>query len=463
MDPDRTENTAASRLWRVGTLTYTTGGIVVLFSWLLWGDFAWSLKERAAASVATLMIKSFEVSDFVYGLIILTIPNITNIILVPIVSYRSDRHRGRWGRRIPYLWFTTPFVTVGMLGIGAAPFFGRLISEALGPELLSYRAAALTVFCIFWFMLDFGTTLANGIFVGLVNDVVPREFLGRFFGLFRAVSLIAGILFNYFLFGHAERNFFLIFAGLAVIYAAGFVTVCLKVKEGSYPPVCEPRQEGGGGVVAAAGRYFSECFGHSFYRWVILAYVICGLANIPFNAYVIFYAKSIGIEMNEVGKYLAYTYVISLCLSYFLGVLADRFHPIRTCLVAIFLYGIVSLCGMFLIRDEVSFAVIMILHGVVTGSYFTLSASYAQKLFPRELFAQFNSAMAIVVALSWVFVSTVIGGILDLSNHQYVLVWYAGAFFSFAGIGCLWVVYRKYLALGGDSGYQAPAVRMEEV
>lgn len=460
MNDASTGETTAPRLWRVGTLTYTAGGIAVLFCWLLWGDLAWSLKERAAASVATLMIKSFEVSDFIYGLIILTIPNITNIILVPIVSYRSDRHRGRWGRRIPYLWFTTPFVAVGMTGIGAAPFLGRLLSETLGPELLSYRAAALTVFCIFWFMLDFGTTLANGIFVALVNDVVPRDFLGRFFGLFRAISLIAGILFNYFIFGHAEKNFFLIFAGLAAIYAAGFVAVCLKVKEGEYPPLSD-REKKPHGIVSAIRSYFSECFGHSFYRWVILAYVTCGLANIPFNAYTIFYAKSIGVGMAEVGKYLAYTYVISLFLSYFLGVLADRFHPIRTGMVSIFIYGIVSLCGIFFIRSQTSFAVIMILHGVITGSYFTLSASYAQKLFPRELFAQFNSAMAIVVALSWVFVSTVIGSILDLSGHRYELVWYAGAFFSFMGIAFLWIVYRKYLALGGDADYQAPPVRRE--
>ena len=456
-----THETAAPRIWRVGTLTYTAGGIAALFCWLLWGDFAWSLKERAAASVATLMIKSFEVSDFVYGLIILTIPNITNIILVPIVSYRSDRHRGRWGRRIPYLWMTTPFVTAGMIGIGASPFLGRQLMEAVRPEHISYRAAALTVFCIFWFMLDFGTTLANGIFVALVNDVVPRNFLGRFFGLFRGVSLIAGILFNYFLFGIAEQNFFLIFLGLAVIYAAGFVTVCLKVKEGTYPPV-EPEEEKAGGFSAAAKNYFVECFGHPFYRWVILAYVTCGLANIPFNAYTIFYAKSIGVDMDAVGKYLAITYLISLFLSYFLGMLADRFHPIRMGLVSMVLYGIVAICGIFFIRGTVSFAIIMILHGVVTGSYFTLIASYAQRLFPRELFAQFNSAMAIAVSLSWVFVSTVVGGMLDLTGHRYHYVWYAGALFSFLGIAFLWVVYRKYLELGGDSAYQAPAVQAVE-
>ena len=37
------------KLWRVGTLTYAFGGLVILFSWLLWGDFAWSMRDRAVA------------------------------------------------------------------------------------------------------------------------------------------------------------------------------------------------------------------------------------------------------------------------------------------------------------------------------------------------------------------------------------------------------------------------------
>ena len=54
-----THETAAPRIWRVGTLTYTAGGIAALFCWLLWGDFAWSLKERAAASLMRLRVNSF--------------------------------------------------------------------------------------------------------------------------------------------------------------------------------------------------------------------------------------------------------------------------------------------------------------------------------------------------------------------------------------------------------------------
>ena len=36
--------TAPRKIWRAGTLTYTTGGLVLLCFWLLWGDFPWAMK-----------------------------------------------------------------------------------------------------------------------------------------------------------------------------------------------------------------------------------------------------------------------------------------------------------------------------------------------------------------------------------------------------------------------------------
>ena len=86
------------RTWRNGTLVYTAGGLAVLFLWLMWGDFAYSMKDRATGTVAALMLKKFDVSDFLFGIIMISFPNFTNIFLCPIVSYRSDRHRGRFGR-----------------------------------------------------------------------------------------------------------------------------------------------------------------------------------------------------------------------------------------------------------------------------------------------------------------------------------------------------------------------------
>src|SRR5882724_12206607 len=90
------------KIWTVGTLAYTTGGLVILFCWLLSGDFAWAMKERSVMWVVQLLIKKFEASDMEAGLLIGTLPQILALVLTPIVSYRSDRHRGRWGRRIPF-------------------------------------------------------------------------------------------------------------------------------------------------------------------------------------------------------------------------------------------------------------------------------------------------------------------------------------------------------------------------
>lgn len=74
------------KIWRAGTLTYTTTGIILLFIWLLWGDFAWGLKERSVGYVAGLMVKSFGISDFVYTVMMVSFPCFTNIFLMPIIS-----------------------------------------------------------------------------------------------------------------------------------------------------------------------------------------------------------------------------------------------------------------------------------------------------------------------------------------------------------------------------------------
>src|SRR5579871_3326032 len=100
------------KVWQAGTLTYTTIGLAVLFCWLLSGDFVWSMKERSVPFVLQLMLKKFNASDTIVGLFISSTPGIMAILLGPIISYKSDRHRGPWGRRIPFLFITAPVVTL---------------------------------------------------------------------------------------------------------------------------------------------------------------------------------------------------------------------------------------------------------------------------------------------------------------------------------------------------------------
>lgn len=450
------EMSEKKRLWTVGTLSYTTVALIILFGWLLIGDFAWSMKERGVNSTATLMIRNFGVSDFLYSIIIISIPSFTNIFLGPIVSYLSDRHRGKWGRRIPYLVFTTPFIVVGLLGLAATPRLAETVYAFTNGSWFTHNTFGLIFFGIFWLLLDFGTTLANVIFVALVNDVVPKACLGRFFGLFRAASLGAGILFNNYLLAPAQTHGTYIFAGLGIIYGIGFTLMCLMVKEGQYPPVSAKEKNSEKNIGLAVKNYFRECFSLSYYRWVIIAYVLAILAALPLNAYTLFYAESINVSLKLLGKYLALTYIISFFLSFPLGMLADKIHPIRATLVAVFGYFLFSIAGIFCVKDQTSFAVIFILHGVISGCVGTLSSSYGQKLFPSSIFAQFNSAMMGVLFIGFTLVAPLVGKILDLTGKQYHYVFYAGGFIAILGVFALLIVLREYNRLGGDRAYQAP-------
>ena len=114
---------AEHRRWSAGTLTYTLGGILLLFFLLLTGDFIWSMRERSTTMISLLLIKELGASDFLNSLIIYALPCAISVVICPLISYRSDRHRGRFGRRIPYLFITTPIVFVGLMGMTMVKMF----------------------------------------------------------------------------------------------------------------------------------------------------------------------------------------------------------------------------------------------------------------------------------------------------------------------------------------------------
>jgi hypothetical protein len=180
--------------WRVGTLTYGTAGLIVLFCWLLWGDFAWNMKERAVQPMSQLLFKQFKASDLVLGLMVTSLPAALGMLIGPIVSVRSDNHRGRWGRRIPYLLIPTPIAAVAMIGMGYTVEIADLLRGVLGADAPDPIACRLIVFAGLWTFFEIFTVIANSVFVGLINDVVPQAVIGRFFALFRIVGLGAGIV-----------------------------------------------------------------------------------------------------------------------------------------------------------------------------------------------------------------------------------------------------------------------------
>lgn len=449
---------SADRRWHVGTLTYTFGGLVVLFCWLLWGDFAWSIKQRAVAPVVQLLLKHFHSSDELAALLLGTIPPLLVIVISPIISYKSDRYRSRWGRRIPFLLIPTPIAALSMLGLALSPMIGRWY-HSHGGSGFSANETILFFFGTFWVLFECATIIANSIFGAFVNDVVPQTLLGRFYGMFRAISLIAGMIFGWYLYGHAETYYLPIFIGIGLIYAFGFAAMCLKVKEGQYPP--PPELDVPAGQVAlsrlsAVAGYLRDCFGMPYYLWVFSAITVAGMAFLPINLFNIFYAKRVHMSNTTFGHLQAISYGISLLQAVPVGWLVDKFHPIRVGMVALVLHGAGALYGGLYGFNPHAFGIAFVLTTVFSGTYFTATAAYAQLLLPRSKFAQYASAMGIVGALGTMLMSTVSGLLLDWSHHQYRYTYTAGFVMDVLALLITIVLYQKFKALGGVKNYVAP-------
>lgn len=441
--------------WHVGTLAYTTAGLVALFCWLLWGDFAWSMKDRSVGAVVQLLLRKFHASDFLAGILLVTLPQGISMVLGPIVSYRSDRHRGPWGRRIPYLMIPTPIAALSMVGLAFSPALGHWLAGAHGEQSPEADRWVLILFGFFWTVFEIATITANTVFGAFVNDVVPRPVLGRFYGMFRALSLIAGMVFNAWLFGRASDYYVPIFLGIGLLYGVGFTLMCVKVKEGEYPPpVVDPSHAGS--PLRAAQAYLRDCFSKPYYYWVFACLIVPNLAFMPINTFNLYFSQSVGMSNDTYGKLIAFYFFLSLLQTVPLGWLVDKYHQLRLSMVALALHGVAALWGGLLIHNTWTFGIAFVLTGTLSGTWYTATASLGMALMPKMKFAQYASALGIVSSLCSMALAAGMGRFLDFTNHQYRYTYLAAFFLDAAGLLVTLVVFRKFQTMGGMKEYVAP-------
>ena len=472
------------KTWQVNGLVYTAGGLILLFVLMLTGDFAWAFKDRSVAMITKVLFKKYGASDFLNGLLISSIPLILGVILTPIVSYRSDRHRGKLGRRIPYLLVTTPIAVVAMIGLAFSPMAG----EWLAGFGLNLNTTTLILLGTFWMLFEFAMMIAGAVFNAFANDVIPPELLGRFFGLFRIISLIAGIIFSYWLLGWCGTHSMWLFLGVAVLYGAGMMLLCFKIKEGKYPP--PPVEMPGQSKFQALGAtktYFKECFGNPYYILVFVVLLLLPLGAAPYNAFCVFYAEALGLTLGDFGRFMSYSFVVSALLAFPVGALADKFHPLRVCVIlaGLSLFIMVT-CGLFItgprmvwvaehvitLLNSIGFDVVYNAHeaqrlafgaaeiscSVTNGLYATASASLAMRLLPRDRFAQFSSAAGLLSCGVNIVIIPLVGLILDCTGNNYLHLFWMGAFFNTFGVLGGIILYIKFVKLGGPKNYTPPPV-----
>lgn len=183
---------------------------------------------------------------------------------------------------------------------------------------------------------------------------------------------------------------------------------------------------------------------------------IAALVFMPVNIFMIPYAGSLGMGMDYYGKCMALTFTISLVLAYPLGWLCDIFHPLRVSMVCLLGYAAVTAWGALNARDPHTFAVALVLHGVLSGCYYTASASLGQRLYPHFRFAQFASAAGIVGSFGGMAIGPVVGGVIDLTGNAYHHTFTIGCVVAVLALLLSFAVHTQFMRLGGPKGYVAP-------
>jgi maltose/moltooligosaccharide transporter len=418
-----------------GTLRYTTPQLALLFFWLLGGDFGWDLKDRAVPPTLQILLRS-HVSDFLVGVIIVTLPRGLSVLVYPIVGYISDRHRSRRGRRLPFIAALIPISVVAAWGLA--------------------WSRSVTLLCIFWALFEVTNLATNSLFLGLVADVVPKPVAGRFFGLFRVVALAAAILFNLYLLSRVEAHSGAVFIGVGIVYGLCFTLLCCTVKEGKYPPPGPAAAGGRGRVAAAIAFYARHCFSRRFYVLIFLAVATGNMALVPINTYVYSYAHALGMPLSTLGRSFAIQLFLSLIQAVPIGWLCDKFHPLRIMMLGSVLYGLSALVFFYVTHGAPSFFAANILCGTFSGFWFTAAAPLGMRLFPRAHFAAFDGAMRLSIALGTMLIGPACGLFLDHAHHdyRYVFLWTAAA--SAASLALTAAVYCDFRRLGGLANYEAP-------
>jgi MFS family permease len=137
--------------------------------------------------------------------------------------------------------------------------------------------------------------------------------------------------------------------------------------------------------------------------------------------------------------------------------LADKFHPLRTSLIVISLYALVTAAGAIFSTNASIFSVFFILHGVLSGAWFTSSASLPLRMFPKENFSQFYSALNMFIGLGIMTFGPIVGHLIDFTGKYYRLTFIASSSLAFLAVILGLIVHAKFMKLGGPKGYTPPA------
>lgn len=322
----------APQTYTCGTLTYTKPALAMLFFWLIWGDICYTLFENVTDPIMKLKFKSLGAMNWEIALILGTIPTSIYSFLNPVISFKSDRYRSRWGRRIPFILATMPFLVLSKVGLAYGDSLGLWLhahlplGEASPNRVVMWTYGALMILNVIF------NTFLTTTFWYLFRDVVPEHLLARFMSWFRVVATVTMALYNFYVFQYSGTHAAAIFLWVSAAYMVGFGLMCWNVREGKYPPA-PPYVGGGTGPVAMLKTYGKECHSNRIY-WYLWLCTFIGSIGGGVATYDLYFKQAIGLDLAQIGKMAGIMNIALAILVIGVGWLADRYHPVRILMAA---------------------------------------------------------------------------------------------------------------------------------
>jgi len=457
-DPALPKPSTESNIYEVGTLRYTTRGLFVLFIWLLWGDFAFTFFESIFGRFIPLYLKDLQASNTLIGVMTGSFVGLVNLFFLPNISQWSDTSRGRWGRRIPFLYAVTPLTVASLVLIGFAPELGAWLHDhaiARFAPGVSVTTVILSLLCVLVVSFHFfNMTLVNA-YGWLQRDVVPERVMARFLSWFRIVGTVSSFLFLWFVFPHVVSRRREVCSGVGLFYLVSFFLMCWNVKEGEYPP--PPPKDSRPGIFKSFALYFRECLRIPIYRNFFIVYILVLFATLSVGPFSVLFARdTLGLDMDNMGKIFAWGTGVSLLVYAPMGLLCERFTPLRVTLYSLAGFVLASLLAFFLVHDKTTFMIYTIASSVPAVGWALGQGTATMSLFPGEKFGQFSSGLNVFGCAGLILGNYAMGKFMDLlhSNYRLSFLWSA-AFFALAIIPMV-RVYSDWKKYGGPHHYVPP-------
>ncbi len=411
-DPSAAPDLEGQKTWKVGTLTYTKAGLVSIFAWLLWGDLVFNLTETVFPASIALQLERLHIPQWYMPILTTVLGQVVALPMNPYLSFRSDRYRSKWGRRIPYIFKTMFPLAVFMTVLGFSDEIGAYIRSAAWLKQLGLGEIG-TVIVVMGFMIllfDYFNIFINTIYWYLFADVIPKELMGRFFSLFRIVGMAAGSLFGFFVQPYIETHTKYLYMGAAALYVFGFGIMCWKVREGDYPPPKDMGQRAAWYVRLwrMVKVYFEECFRHPVHVSLYATSAVTRLAEVASFGMIFFYRHHLHITQTQLGAFNGIIKWPQMLMAFPLGWLVDRIHPMRATLIGMLMVIPLNFAN-FYMDSFFFYMLIFCLRTPFTQLIDAAGQPLYVSLFPRKQYGQFASANGMVRSLT-VLIGAFAGG-----------------------------------------------------